>query len=167
MEIYQISNKYAVQKLTINDIDIIYNLMKGNPLFYEFCPPFVTKEAIMEDFIALPPNVLMENKYYIGFFEEGKLVAIMDLILKYPNIDTAFIGLFMMDKNEQGKGTGSNIISDCANFLKEEGFSRIRLAYTKGNPQSSSFWRKNYFVETGETSETTNYTAILMERQLQ
>ena len=167
MEINHISNKYKVRKLINGDIDIIYNLMKENPLFYEFCPPFVTKESIMEDLIALPPNVPIENKYYIGFFKEEKLVAIMDLIYKFPNSNTAFIGLFMMDKNEQGKGIGSNIISDCAKFLKDEGFSRIRLAYAKGNPQSSSFWRKNHFVETGETSESTNYTAILMERQLQ
>lgn len=167
MEINHICERYKVRKLSNKDVDIIYDLMKENHLFYEFCPPLVTKEAIMEDFVALPPNVLIENKYYIGFFEEENLDAIMDLIFKFPNSDTAFIGLFMMDKNEQGKGTGSSIISDCAKFLKEEGFSRIRLAYTKGNPQSSSFWRKNRFVETGETSETTNYTAILMERQLQ
>lgn len=66
--------------------------------------------------IALPPNVSIENKYYIGFFKNEKLIAIMALILQYPNVDTAFIGLFMMDEHEQGKGIGSKIISDCASF---------------------------------------------------
>lgn len=34
----------------------------------------------------------------------------MDLIFRYPNEKTAFIGLFMMERSHQGKGTGSKII---------------------------------------------------------
>lgn len=34
------------------------------------------------------------DKYYIGYFEGEKLVAVMDLILNFPNKETAFIGFF-------------------------------------------------------------------------
>lgn len=44
------------------------------------------------------------------------LIAVMDLILKYPNDETAFIGLFMVDSASQGKGTGTAIIEECLCF---------------------------------------------------
>lgn len=46
------------------------------------------------------------------------LVAIMDLIIAYPDANTAFIGLFMMDSDYQGKGIGSLIINQCSHYLK-------------------------------------------------
>ncbi len=49
------------------------------------------------------------------------LIAVMDLILKYPNDETAFIGLFMVDSASQGKGTGTAIIEECLCFLKTAG----------------------------------------------
>ena len=49
----------------------------------------------------------MEQKYYIGFFENSMLVAIMDLIDGYPNSNSAFIGFFMMSRTLQGVGIGS------------------------------------------------------------
>ena len=44
-----LSKKYKVRKLTKNDIDIIYDLSKDNKIFYEYHPPFVTKESIIND----------------------------------------------------------------------------------------------------------------------
>ena len=40
-----ISSHYKVRKLTVKDVDQIYKLSSGNPIFYQYCPPFVTREA--------------------------------------------------------------------------------------------------------------------------
>ena len=42
----------------------------------------------------------------------------MDLIIAYPDANMAFIGLFMMDSDYQGKGIGSLIINQCSHYLK-------------------------------------------------
>ena len=160
MEIKSLSNKFDVRKLGETDIESIFELSSENKLFYQYHPPFVTRESIRKDMEALPPGKNNKDKYYIGFFEKGTLVAIMDLILNYPADDTAFIGLFMMHPNYQGSGTGSGIIAECAGFLLESGFKKIRLGIDKGNPQSSAFWKKNGFV----TIEENKY--IIMERIL-
>ena len=93
MDIRLLSRKYAVRKLNINDVDIIYDMSYKNEIFYKYHPPFVTKESIIEDMEALPPHKNYEDKYYIGFFENDSLVANMDLILGYPTDEIAFIGL--------------------------------------------------------------------------
>lgn len=145
MEIKSLSNKYYVRRLDINDLDIIYEISCKNEIFYKYHPPFVTKESIIEDMKALPPNKSFDDKYYIGFFENDLPVAYMDLILGYPTEEIAFIGLFMTNVQYQNKGIGTNIIRDACDYLKNLGYKKVRLGADKGNPQSNSFWRKNGF----------------------
>lgn len=106
---------------------------------------FYSKESILEDMKVLPPKKNYEDKYYIGFFEENSLVAIMDLIVSYPTDEISYIGLFMTNIQYQNKGIGSKIIKEVISYLKLLGYKRIRLSVDKGNLQSYSFWLKNKF----------------------
>jgi RimJ/RimL family protein N-acetyltransferase len=150
MEIDLLSNTFDVRRLGEEDIDLIYDLSCKNEIFYQYHPPFVTRESIREDMNALPPNKEHKDKYYVGFFENEVLVSIMDLILGYPEKEIAFIGLFMMNLEDQGKGIGSKIITESSRYLKTLGFDKIRLGVDKGNPQSNAFWKKNSFIKVSE-----------------
>ncbi len=150
-----LSEVFHVRKLKDVDIDAIYRLSSGNRIFYQYHPPFVTRESIVEDMRVLPPGKDETDKFYLGFFEKDRLIAILDLILGYPTAETAFIGLFMMDRERQGKGVGSRIIGDCAAYLRTLGFKKLRLGADKENPQSKAFWRKNGFSLAGETEAYT------------
>lgn len=166
MNIGNISSKYEVKKLTENDIDDIYELSCGNPLYYRYCPPYITRDSILEDMRALPPNKTYDDKYYIGFWENDRLIAQMDLILNYPNNDTVFIGLFMLKKDHQGCGIGSDIMNEFFQYAKNMGYTFVRLGYAKGNPQSRAFWIKNGFCETGIEYENTGYTVIVLQKSI-
>ena len=145
MKIKDLSKTFYVRKLDKDDIEMIYDLSYKNHIYYQYHPPFVTRESILDDMKALPPGKSYDDKYYIGFFENDSLVAIMDLILDYPTKGIAFIGLFMTNIQYQHKGIGSNIISEITMSLKSLGYRKIRLGVDKGNPQSYSFWSKNNF----------------------
>ena len=93
MDIRLLSKSFFVRRLGLDDVDIIYDISCKNEIFYEYHPPFVTKQSITEDMEALPPNKSYDDKYYIGFFENNTLVANMDLILDYPTEKIAFIGV--------------------------------------------------------------------------
>ena len=96
-DISSLSSTFSVRKLDETDIPWLYELCRGNPLFYRYHPPFVTKEDLKQDQQALPPGKTKDDKYYIGFFSGGQPMAVMDLILGYPQANTAFIGFFMME----------------------------------------------------------------------
>lgn len=145
MDFNLLSKNYAVRRLDKSDVDIIFELMCKNTIFYKYHPPFVTKESIIEDIEALPPQKSYDDKYYIGFFHENSLIANMDLILAYPTAEIAFIGFFMTDVQYQNKGIGSKIIRDVCTHLKSLGYKKVRLGVDKGNPQSYAFWSKNQF----------------------
>ena len=160
------STRYAVRKIIIKDIPQAVRLCKGNPLYYQYCPPFVTEDSILDDMNALPPGKTMEDKYYIGFWDGENLIALMDFIDGFPDSSTAFIGFFMTDKSIQHKGIGSSIIEELCQSLTSLGFAHIRLGWVKGNPQSESFWHKNKFIETGVSYSTDGYQVIVAQREL-
>ena len=158
----KLSKRYAVRKLTTDDVGAVYELCRKNPLFYEYHPPFVTVGSVIEDMTILPPNKTPADKYYVGFWNGEALIAVMDIIDGYPRDGIAFIGFFMTDISVQGRGVGSEIISECVSYLKECGFKRIRLGVDRSNPQSNHFWRKNRFT----VDESYVGKLIVMEREI-
>ncbi len=167
MDEHKLSAKYTVRKLTDADIPAILALQEGNPLFFRHCPPPPSAQGVAKDLRALPPGMTAADKFYVGFFEGHALVALLDLILGYPGPKTAFVGFFMTDAARQGKGLGSALVEEITDHLKICGFSAVRLAYVKGDPQSRAFWLKNRFLETGTESKTGDYTMVVMQRVLE
>mgnify|MGYP003295261094 CR=1 FL=1 len=166
MKIQDITNKFCVKKLKEENIDEILTLCKKNELFYRYHPPMATRESILDDLNALPPNKAMKDKYYLGFYKEEVLVAVLDLILDFPEEKVAYIGFFLMKEEEQGKGIGSEIIRDCMDYLMILGYKKVRLAIDEGNSQRQAFWRKNLFKETGQRVPNDVSTYLPMERIL-
>ncbi len=162
--INEISTSYNVRKINLENIDEVYDLCKKNVMYYEHLKEELYKEGIKEDMFALPPGKTIKDKYYIGFYENSELVAVMDLIKGYPNDETAYIGFFMMNVNKQGLGIGTNIIEELRCYLSNTNTKFIRLAYVVGNKQGENFWRKNGFIPTGDLRPRGEVTVAVMER---
>lgn len=152
--------------LTETDIPAALALCRGNPLFYEHCPPPPSAEGLRSDMTALPPGKTLADKRFLGLWRDGRLTALLDLILGYPAEDTAWIGFFMTARETQGRGEGSALAESVLRRLAELGYVRVELAYVKGNPQSAVFWRKNGFRPTGREITGEAYTAVVTRREL-
>ena len=138
LEISKISSVYGVRRLDNSDADSILDLCRKNTQFYEYCEAKPTKEQVLNDLRITPPGIQLSEKYYIGFYHEETLIAVMDLIDGYPEQEMAFIGFFMMNKDIQGQGIGTAIIKETATYLKTAGKTAIRLAIDKDNPQRTT-----------------------------
>ena len=167
MNVSLFSSQYLVRYLNDIDIKAIYELCHNNSLYYQYCPPFVTEQSIVDNMKALPPNKEAADKHYVGFYNVDQLIAVMDLIMAYPDEKTAFIGFFMTDISVQNSGTGSSIINELCTYLISIGFVSVRLGWVKGNPQAEHFWHKNGFIETGVTYDTETYTVVVAQRKLE
>ena len=94
------------------------------------------------------------------------LVAVLDLILDYPQEGTAYLGFFMTKKAVQGRGIGSALIGELLNELRKADCKKARLAVDRGNPQSKAFWEKNGFALMGEEFPHGDSAYLPMERAL-
>ena len=165
IDISKISKLYDIRRLDDSDVDSILSLCQKNTQFYEYCEAEPTREQVLGDLHITPPGIGLLDKYYIGFYQNEILIAVMDLIDGYPETTIAFIGFFMMNKDFQGQGVGTAIIQKTAAYLKVTGKTTIRLAIDKGNPQSAHFWKKNGFVVIKEVDRN-GWTALVAEKQL-
>lgn len=160
LDVVRLSASLTVRRLEEADVPQIRALCGGNPQYYRYHPPMASADGIREDMRALPPGKTAEDKYYVGYFDGGGLAAVLDLILRYPREDTALIGFFMVDAARQGAGLGSRLVREAMEYLRTQGFSRLRLGVDRGNPQSFAFWTKNGFVQVDEGRY------IVMERDI-
>lgn len=149
LDIAALSSTYAVRPLTPEDVDAVLALAAGNELFYRYHPPLPDRESILSDMTALPPRKGPEDKYFLGLFQGERLTAVMDLILGYPEADSAWMGWFILSPARQGRGVGSGILRDVEAALRAAGFRTLRLAVDRGNPQSWAFWTKNGYTRYG------------------
>ena len=165
LDISMLSRQYEIRRLGDPDADSILELCEGNTQFYQYCEARPSREQVFQDLHITPPGIELSDKYYIGLYQEGALVAVMDLIDGYPEPDMAFIGFFMMRKELQGQQIGSAIIRETAACLKTAGKTAIRLAIDKDNPQSTRFWKKNGFLVIRE-HERNRWTLLEAEKTL-
>lgn len=166
MKIENFSDKYEVRLIADEDVETVFELCRHNRFYYRYCPPFVTEDSIRCDMKILPPGKSPDDKYYIGYFNQDKLIAVMDLIDGYPDPQTAYIGFFMTDVSVQHKGIGSEIVNELCDYLRRQCYKAVRLGWVDGNAQSESFWHKNHFVETGMSKRVESYTVIVAQRNL-
>lgn len=143
------SSIYQIRYLTKEDLSCLLKLCQTNPYYYKHCPPNPTFETLKKDMTALPPRTTKKDKKYVGFFKGNELIAVLDLILNYPNSETCFIGFFMLHKKYQGRGIGSQIIQDVLEYLASF-YKTVRLGHVATNKQAKKFWFKNGFEYTGQ-----------------
>lgn len=166
LDIETFSSRYTVRPLSERDIPAMLALCRGNRLYYQYYGDQPTPENLRADLTALPPGTTPEDKHFVGFYQDNRLIALLDLIAGYPAQDTAYIGWFILDCTLQGRGLGTAMISELLSALKPAGFRAVRLAYVQNNPQSARFWQKNGFVPSGSPVDTAPRTLQAAERRL-
>ncbi len=165
IDISKLSNKYTVRRMSDPDAEDILEFCKENTQYYEYCQAEPTLEQVMSDLHLAPPGIGPEDKYYVGFYQDDELVAVMDIVDGFPEDSIVFIGFFMMSKRLQGQEIGSSIIREVSKYLKSKGITSIRLAIDKGNPQSTHFWKKNGFSVIYE-ADRDGHALFVAEREL-
>ena len=165
LDISKLSRTYDVRRLNDAHVEEIFALCKGNTQYYRYCEAQPTREQVLNDLHITPPGIDFSAKYYIGFYQDHELIAVMDLIDGYPDPDICFIGFFMMNKAYQGKQIGSGIIRETSEYLRSLGYQSVRLAIDKENPQSNHFWKKNGFLVIKEVDRN-GWTVLVAEKKL-
>lgn len=163
--IEQLSRHYSCRILAEKDIPSILSLYESNPLYFQYCPPKPNLASVKEDMLRLPEGKAKADKFYVGFWNNSKLVAVMDFVYAYPDEETVFIGLFMVDQAYQRKGIGSQIVTEVLAYFTKN-FRKARLAYVKGNSQSQHFWEKQGFKPIGSEVKQELYTVVIVEQSL-
>lgn len=140
-DLQELLSEYKIKIISEEDYDNLYNLELSNIDFY-MCTQgrAVTYEEAVQDTIDLPPNTTQNQKFYICFYDNEKLVAIMDYIEHYPSKGIVWIGLFMTDITVKRKKLGTKLISEFIQALKKNDIHKLQLGCVDSNNVGMQFW---------------------------
>lgn len=135
--IEDINPNFFVYKLTEKHIDDIYGLYMGNVDYFELNNILLNEKYIKD-------NILndKENRYYLGLYEFGLLLAVIDFSLIN---DEANIDFYIIHKAYQRYGISSKIILDLGKYLKMLNYKKITTNILDKDIRALSFCLKNDF----------------------
>lgn len=163
---------YSVKFLTDEDIADIFDLYKSNPDYFEIVEGRLPKlEDCINDIKDCPPNFPKEKKYFIGFYQNGKLTVVLDFLMGFPDEDIFYVGLYMVEGKSRSKGYGRKLLSEVLEVAFEAGFKRLCLGVISENLNAVNFWMKNGLKEIKrvprERDNGTVAEVIVMEKGLE
>lgn len=162
LDIKSFSSEYDVRKINADDITDVYRLCKSNKHFYRYLGRVATKESLTE--VISNVSSAEDGKFFVGFYDNDKLIAIVDLIVGYPDKDGAFIGWYVVDAQLQRNGIGSQIFADIRATLNSIGISKISLGCVKENENAMAFWQGLDFKQTQDEKRIGKHTVVTCER---
>ncbi len=157
LDINALSTSHEVRRITEEDIADVYALCKSNQKYYEYTNTAPTVESLTEIISRVPEGAEERGKHFVGFYEGDRLVALLDLIIGYPEKDDAFIGWFMVDGKLQRKGIGSRIFADLRSAVSAQGYDYLSLSCEKANEEAVAFWKAQGFIATKENKTHTTF----------
>lgn len=158
MNIEKLSSKYQVRHLEKCDAQTVLDLYESNPLYFEHCPPPPTIQSVEYDMRALPDGKSIADKHFVGFFDGNNLVAVLDLIEKYPDKQTVFIGLW----------EALFLCHQLFRAVSGEVAERLHYAYPEYDRNITKYTRDMYKKYTGKTGcLDSTYAADIEERREQ
>lgn len=163
--------EYEIAPITEKECGDLFRLQQSNEYYFSVAEGRpVTYELAVEGLTDLPPNTPIERKTYAGFYRGGRMEAILDYIVGYPDGTVVWIGLFMIDNTLHRKGIGRRIVGKFADACAQNGFAAIQLGVIEENERGFAFWTAQGFSEVrravcrGEGHR--DWLVLAMERRL-
>lgn len=164
-------NKFILETVTEDLFERVLKIYNTNQEYFQISmngKP--SMKSVIEDKNEIPPNSSIENKNYKLITLNGVDIGVIDYVVNYPNEDTIYIGLFMIDRNFHRNGYGKEFIEEFITNMRNQGFNRIRLGVLKENIKAFEFWTRMEFNVVKEVTSTIhperNWKVKIMERTI-
>ena len=157
LNIETLSTSHQVRRITEADISDVYALCKSNQKYYEYSNNAPTVESLTEIISRVPDGAEPNDKYFVGFYDQNRLISVLELITGYPEKDDAFIGWFMVSGPIQRQGIGSQIFADVRAAMAAQGYDYLSLSCEKGNKDAIAFWKSQGFKSVTEDNARINF----------
>jgi len=163
-----------IRDLKQGDVDALQHLLESLPDYAERVtgsPP--GDSDALSVLIDAPDGFDPAGKRALGLWDGDRLVAFADVLIGYPNADTAFIGLLAVAGDCHRTGLGRRLHQAVTERARQECGSNgtLRLAILDTNKDTAEpFWRSLGYEPTGESVPyqrgTVTSTVALWERPI-
>lgn len=85
--------------------------------------------------------------YSVGVSQNGQAISFLSILDGYPDVDTLYIGLLLVDERFKRKFIGTSIMRALFTVAADLKFKNLRLSVQENNMSGFNFWKKMGFYE--------------------
>lgn len=120
--------------------------------------------AAHDEFTSVPPGVPLSRKRMEGILgDRGEWLGLMVSLEDYPQSDTWYIGLLLLDPAVRGRGIGSFVLREWEQAAAAAGAHSAELSVLTDNTAALQFWQRHGY-ETVATLPARRFGSKLHER---
>ncbi len=153
---------YDVDFVTLDNLSIYESIFYCNEEYFLITDGHIASRQDCIDTMEYSNNFLSGKSFCIGFSYEDKPVAFLSIIEEYPEKETLYIGLFLMNEHFKRKGIGTKIITGLINEAFKADYKSLKLSVQENNISGYSFWKRLGFKVTDKT-ECDGFQNLSME----
>jgi len=136
---------YDIVPLTTDNYTIARDVYFSNQPYFQLFGNMADDSSIFATINKLPDGISQDNKLIAAICDEDEPVAIIDLIIDYPNKGELWLGLLLVRGDVQSHSKGKSIMFYTMQAAQEAGFNKISLGVHNKNPRAFRFWQKMGF----------------------
>jgi ribosomal protein S18 acetylase RimI-like enzyme len=114
----------------------------------EGCAPSMA--SVDDFFTAMPPGIAPKDKHGMGFYADGQIVGIADILHGWNAPHKLHIGLLLIRPKFHRRGYGRAACDYIDAFARRLGATVERIAVIANNQSAFAFWESIGFVRNGE-----------------
>ncbi|MTV82435.1 acetyltransferase [Secundilactobacillus folii] len=143
---------YEIRVLTHDDEDQIYGLQQKHQSFFNlFLDHKLTRREAVADLDEVASEAAAAQKYYLGLFSHGTLIATLDLTVDYPLPQLVWLGQYFVDGDAISEEQRAQILTAVLATLKDLTAVQVQLLVLKADTDSQHFYQSVQFEEVSAT----------------
>lgn len=144
--------KFNWKKLNEGDRTEISCFVRENQDYYLLHYQRLPEEKDVDEILFfVPEGKTLNDKEIFFLYKEEKCIAILDVLIGFPNEKVLYIAMFVVHHNERRKGYGKYIIRELEMKARVEGIKEFRACTIEKNRRGMDFWKREGFKELKRT----------------
>ena len=154
--------EFNIELVTLNRLNYYEDIFYCNQEYFLITDGRLATRQDCIETIEYGKNFPEDMYYCIGFSLNGEAIALLSIFEGYPEADTLYIGLFLMNEKFKRKLIGTKMINSIIDESFNAKYNTIKLSVQDNNISRCSFWRKLGFKVT-QKCDCDNFCNLSME----
>ena len=164
IDIEALSTTFDVREVHDSAVTDVQLLARSNHRYWRELGVRPTTAAVTAIIKDVPEGAT--EKHFLGFYDENEgLVAVMDLIVGYPDATGALIRWFTVAADRHRQGIGSQLFADVRASLAAQGITHLTLQVPE-QEGPLAFWTEQGFEATGDRDESGRWPTVTLARDI-
>ena len=135
---------FIIEPVTIDNLSTYEPIFYSNDEYYYLTDGHRATRELCEDTLCdYPPYKV----YSVGMSQNGQAISFLSILEGYPDADTLYIGLLLVDEKFKRKSIGSTIMTVLFTIAADMNFKTLKLSVQENNISGLNFWEKMGFYE--------------------